>query len=116
MHAKTIAGGLALALVAVSAPAAAAGPPADAGPPDDTGFPGLPDPAMFGICTAHENADENATAAPPFQWLMGLTGACEDVEHPGEQADDEADEAEAEDDEDAEDEERGGPPEHAGPP
>lgn len=37
-------------------------------------FPGLPDQALFGICTAYENNEngrENGQAgnAPPFQWL-----------------------------------------------
>lgn len=113
MHAKAISGGLALMLMAVAAPAAAVGPPSDAGPPDDAGgFPGLPDQALFGICKAFGHADDNATAAPPFQWLTSLGGACDDVSHPSERADEYA-----QDDEDEAGEDDGdGRPDHAGPP
>lgn len=93
---QAIATGLALALASMAAPAMASGPGGHG--QDDGGFPGLPDQALFGICNAFGHADDNATAAPPFQWLSGAT--CQDASHP------------AEDERPDEDERRG----HAGPP
>lgn len=105
MHAsKWIAAGLALALLSISAPALAAGPPS--GGADRGGFPGLPGPAMFGICKAFGHVDDNATIAPPFQWLS--SSICDDAQHPGGGVDEQAAEDEA-----SHDSRR---PAHAGPP
>ncbi len=65
---------IAIAVTLLTVPAAAmAGHGNGNGGGHDT-FPGLPNAAFFGICTAYENnqnGQENGQAgeAPPFQWL-----------------------------------------------
>lgn len=65
---------IAVAVMLLTVPAAAvAGHGNGNGGGHDT-FPGLPDEASYGICTAYENNEngrENGQAgnAPPFQWL-----------------------------------------------
>lgn len=111
MNSKYLAIGMALALVAVPG-TALAGHASDDGQSHDN-FPGLPGAALFGLCTAADHADENATVAPPFSWLFANED-CEDVQHPSEDRPDEADERE-ERPEQAEDG-RENRPDHAGPP
>lgn len=119
MNSKYLAIGMALALVAVPG-TALAGHASDEGQSHDN-FPGLPGAAAFGLCNAADNADENATVAPPFSWLFANED-CEDVQHPSEDRPDEAEQAEHAD-EDEQDErpeqaEKGheNRPDHAGPP
>lgn len=80
MHAnRAIAAGLAAALLALSAPAAASHGAGEGGGHD--AFPGLPDPAMYGICNAFGHAPDAALGAPPLAWLA--PDACQDAERPG---------------------------------
>lgn len=131
---------IAVALAMLAVPATAMASHANDNGQSHDNFPGLPGAALFGLCTAADNADEdradedrNATDdngnetssdnwmnAPPFAWLFANED-CEDVQHPSddkpEQAESAAEQASDEDeDEDADDGQDEGPPEHAGGP
>lgn len=80
MNAKqVIAVCLTFALVSLPAPAMASGPGGH-GPQDGGGFGGLPDQAMYGICTAFDVVPDVAQQAPPFSWLT--PDSCQDVDRP----------------------------------
>lgn len=138
MKTKLLTIGVALAMLAV--PATAMASHANDNGQSHDNFPGLPGAALFGLCTAADNAgedradeDRNATDddgnetssdnwmnAPPFAWLFANED-CEDVQHPSEdkpeQAENAAEHASDEDeDEDADDGQDQGPPDHAGGP
>lgn len=72
MNAKIVAAGLALAMIAIPGSAVAGHGNGNGGGHDT--YPGFPDAATYGLCTAYENNEngrENGQAgeAPPFQEL-----------------------------------------------